>query len=194
MENLELFLQKYGYIAVFVGTFLEGEIFLLVVGFFIKLKLLNPFLSLISAMAGAFLHEIIYFLIGRWKGRAILLKNRYTRKEYKRAKKLLDKYGVLSIFIIRFLYGMRMIPMMLMGATGFGAWKFIVFNLLSLFFWAVIYLSVGYYFGKAAEHLFGEAKEYYFLAVAVLILLLLGVLIYPKLSEKLKNHLTTRTD
>jgi len=145
-------------------------------------------------MAGAFLHEIIYFLIGRWKGRAILLKNRYTRKEYKRAKKLLDKYGVLSIFIIRFLYGMRMIPMMLMGATGFGAWKFIVFNLLSLFFWAVIYLSVGYYFGKAAEHLFGEAKEYYFLAVAVLILLLLGVLIYPKLSEKLKNHLTTRTD
>ncbi|NPA58096.1 MAG: DedA family protein, partial [Aquificae bacterium] len=169
MENLEQFLQNYGYIAVFIGTFLEGEIFLLVVGFFIKLKMLNPYLSLVSAMAGAFCHEIIYFFVGKWKGRELLLKNRHTRKEYRRARKLLERYGVLSIFIIRFLYGMRMIPMMLMGATGFGTGKFMFFNLISLFFWAVIYLSVGYFFGKAAEHFFGEAKEYYFIAVGIII-------------------------
>ncbi|MDQ7055978.1 MAG: DedA family protein [Persephonella sp.] len=161
--------------------------FLLVVGFFIKLKLLNPYVSLISAMAGAFLHEIIYFSIGKWKGREFLLRNRHTRKEYRRAKKLLHRYGILSIFIIRFLYGMRMIPMMLMGATGFSPLKFIFFNLISLFFWAVIYLSIGYFFGKAAEHFFGEAKEYYFVFIGIVILLLLLILIYPRISDKLKK-------
>ncbi|WP_456464855.1 DedA family protein [Persephonella sp.] len=161
---------------------------MLVVGFFIKLKLLNPYVSLVSAMAGAFLHEIIYFFVGRWKGRQFLLRNKHTRKEYMRAKKLLQKYGVLSIFIIRFLYGMRMIPMMLMGATGFGTVKFVFFNLISLFFWAVIYLSVGYFFGKAAEHFFGEAKEYYFIAVGVIIFFLFLILIYPRIAEKIKKE------
>ncbi|WP_457626349.1 DedA family protein [Persephonella sp.] len=187
MESLEQFLQNYGYIAVFVGTFLEGELFLLIVGFFIKLKLLNPYVSLVAAMAGAFLHEIIYFFVGKWKGRQVLLRNRHTRKEYRRAKKLLQKYGILSIFIIRFLYGMRMIPMMLMGATGFAAGKFIFFNLISLFFWAIIYLSVGYFFGKAAEHFFGEAKEYYFIAVAVIVIFLFLVLVYPKILDKIRK-------
>ena len=77
--------------------------------------------------------------------------------------------------------------MMLMGATGFGTAKFIFFNLISLFFWAVIYLSIGYFFGKAAEHFFGQAKEYYFAAVAFLILVLFIVLIYPKLMDKWKK-------
>ena len=81
-----------------------------------------------------------------------------------------------------------MIPMMLMGATGFGTGKFIFFNLISLFFWAVIYLSVGYFFGKAAEHFFGEAKEYYFIAVVVIILFLFLVLIYPRIIEKIKKE------
>ncbi len=188
IESLEHFLQHYGYIAVFIGTFLEGEIFLLIVGFFIKLKMLNPVVSLISAMSGAFLHEIIYFLLGRWKGREFLLGNIYTRKKYRKAKQLVEKYGILSIFIIRFLYGMRIVPMVLMGATGFGMFKFIFFNLISLFFWAVIYLSIGYFFGKAAEHIFGEVKEYYFIAVGFLFVLITVILIYPKIKEKLFNN------
>ncbi|WP_338046114.1 DedA family protein [Persephonella atlantica] len=171
-----------------MGTFLEGEIFLLVVGFFIKLKLLNPYVSLVSAMAGAFFHEMIYFLLGKWKGREFLLRNRHTRKEYRRAKKLLHRYGILSIFIIRFLYGMRMIPMMLMGATGFSPVKFILFNLISLFFWAVIYLSIGFFFGKAAEHFFGEAKEYYFAFIGLVIVILLLLLVYPKILEKIRKQ------
>ncbi|WP_457623749.1 DedA family protein, partial [Persephonella sp.] len=109
IEGLEHFLKHYGYIAVFIGTFLEGELFLLIVGFFIKLKMLNPYISLVSAMSGAFLHEIMYFMLGKWKGREFLLGNVYTRKKYRKAKQLVEKYGIFSIFIIRFLYGMRMV-------------------------------------------------------------------------------------
>jgi len=138
-------------------------------------------------MSGAFLHEIIYFLLGRWKGRQLLLKNAYTRKKYRKAKKIFEKYGILSIFIIRFWYGMRVVPMILMGATRFNIWKFAFFNLISLFIWAVIYLSLGYVFGKAAEEIFQEAKEYYFIAAGVLLILISFFLLIPKLKEKKGN-------
>ncbi len=138
-------------------------------------------------MSGAFLHEIIYFFLGRWKGRELLLKNSYTRKKYRKAKKLFDKYWTLSIFIIRFWYGMRIVPMVLMGATRFSVWKFMVFNLMSLFIWAVIYLSLGYIFGQAAEKVFREAKEYYFIAAGVLLLVVSIFLMVPKIKEKLSN-------
>jgi len=138
-------------------------------------------------MLGAFLHEIIYFYLGRWKGREIFLKNQYTRKKYRKVKQLFEKYGILSIFIIRFWYGMRIIPMVLMGATGFSVWKFIFFNMLSLFIWAVIYLSLGYMFGKAAETFFKEAKEYYFIAAGVLLIFISILLLLPKIREKFFN-------
>ncbi len=135
-------------------------------------------------MSGAFLHEIIYFYLGRWKGREFLLKNSYTRRKYRTVKNLFKKYGIISIFIIRFWYGMRIIPMVLMGATGFNIWKFIFFNIISLFIWAVIYLSIGYLFGKAAETFFKEAKEYYFIFAGVLLLIISVILLIPKIREK----------
>jgi len=138
-------------------------------------------------MSGAFLHEIIYFYLGRWKGREFLLKNQYTRRKYRKVKHLFKKYGVLSIFIIRFWYGMRIIPMVLMGATGFSVLKFMFFNMISLFVWAVIYLSLGYIFGKAAETFFKEAKEYYFIAAGILLLLISLILVLPKIREKFFN-------
>ncbi len=116
---------------------------------------------MIFAIAGAFFHEIIYFMIGRWKGREFLLSNSLTRKKYRKAKQLVHKYGIFSIFIIRFLYGMRVVPMVLFGATGFSFFKFAFFNILSLILWSFIYIGLGYIFGKTAEKFFGKAKEYY---------------------------------
>jgi len=142
IENLEQFLQHYGYIAVFIGTFIEGEIFLLIVGIFIKVGLLSPIPALISAILGAFTHELIYFFFGRWKGREFLLKNSYTRKKYRKAKQLVEKYGDISIFIIRFLYGMRVIPMVFLGATRFNPVRFAVIDLISLLIWSFIYIHI----------------------------------------------------
>ncbi len=132
-------------------------------GIFIKVGILLPFPALISAILGAFCHEMIYFLFGRWKGREFLLKNAYTRKRYRLAKKLVEKYGDLSIFVIRFLYGMRVIPMVFLGATKFNIIRFTILDLLSLLIWAFLYISLGYFFGHAAEKYFGKAKDIYVL-------------------------------
>ncbi len=175
-ENLENFLASYGYIAVFLGTFIEGELFLLVAGFFIKHGFLQPLPTFLFSILGALTHELIYFFLGRWKGRHILLGNKYTKKRYKKAKKLVEKYGIYSLFAIRFLYGMRVVPMMLMGATGFNLYKFLFFNILSLIIWTVIFLSLGYFLGHIAITLFGDLKHYYL--IFGLIIVFVGLLVY----------------
>ncbi|MCX7738917.1 MAG: DedA family protein [Hydrogenothermaceae bacterium] len=185
IENLEQFMRDYGYLAVFIGTFLEGEIFLLVAGFFVKHEFLQLIPTLIFSILGALFHELIYFFLGRWKGRAFLLGNRYTKRRYRKAKKLIDRYGVFSLFIIRFLYGMRIVPMMLFGATGFSFYKFLFFNMISLVIWAVIFLSIGYGFGHAAEVAFGRLKDVYFIfGIGVIILGLVVYVVYHLKSKK----------
>jgi len=136
---------------------------------------------------GVIIHELIYFLIGKWKGREFLLRNKYTRKKYRKAKQFLGKYGVLSIFIVRFLYGMRLVPIVLMGASGFNIYKFLFFNIISLFIWMSIYLSLGYAFGKLAEVYFGKAKEYYFIAVGVLFFIITLIFVAFKIKERLNS-------
>lgn len=178
IENLEQFLDSYGYLAVFIGTFIEGEFFLLVAGFFVKNGFLQPIPTLIFSILGALTHEIIYFFLGRWKGRAFLLGNRYTKRKYRMAKKLINRYGILSLFIIRFLYGMRIVPMMLMGATGFNVYKFLFFNILSLIIWAMIFLSIGYIFGHAAQMLLGNIKDVYFAIGLFFVFIVFLILIY----------------
>ena len=149
--------------------------------------MLNPVLSLFSAILGAFCHEILYFLFGKWKGRDFLENNKYTKKTFERAKEVLNKYGVYSIFVIRFLYGMRMVPMMLMGASGLGVVKFTIINLISLLIWAIFYLSLGYFFGKVAELMFGKVKEYYYILVIVLLIGITSFIFYPQLKRLSKK-------
>ncbi|EDP74296.1 DedA family protein [Hydrogenivirga sp. 128-5-R1-1] len=181
-------MQNYGYIAVLIGTFLEGEVFLLIVGIFVKLNYLNPVLSWFTAILGALFHEVIYFFLGKWKGREFLLRNSYTRKKYRKAKKLIEKYGVFSIFIIRFMYGMRIVPMVFMGAVGYNTYKFLFFNVISLTIWAALYIYLGYLFGKAAEIFFGKAKEYYFTAAGIILLTATLTLLFFSFKNKLFNN------
>lgn len=185
IENLEQFLNQYGYLAVFLGTFIEGEIFLVVAGFFVKHGFLQPIPTLIFSILGAFTHELIYFFIGRWKGRAFLLGNRYTKKRYRKAKRLIEKYGILSLFFIRFFYGMRVVPMMLFGATGFNLYRFLFFNIISLIIWAIIFLTFGYIFGHAAEIIFGKIKDVY-LAFGIAVIVI-GLILYAIFYIKGKN-------
>ena len=56
----ELLLQKFGYLAVFVGTFLEGETILVMAGFFAERGYLQiPLVILVALTAGTIVAGII---------------------------------------------------------------------------------------------------------------------------------------
>src|SRR6266852_4343680 len=68
----ELLLHKFGYIAVFVGTFLEGETILVMAGFFAQRGYLELMGVIAVAASGAYVGHVFWFWLGRTKGVQLL--------------------------------------------------------------------------------------------------------------------------
>ena len=68
----ESLLEQFGYFAVFVGTFLEGEAILVAAGFFASRGYLDVVAVYVVAFAGAFLGHVFWFWLGRAHGVKLL--------------------------------------------------------------------------------------------------------------------------
>ncbi len=67
-------LSEYGYIAVFIGTFLEGESSLLAAGFFAHQRYMQLPIVVLIAFLGSFSGQLSWFLLGRYQGAKLLLR------------------------------------------------------------------------------------------------------------------------
>lgn len=70
--NMETLIATYGYAAVAVGAFMEGEIVLILGGFAAQRGYLSLPWVIVVAFIATFLGDQILFHLGRWKGDAIL--------------------------------------------------------------------------------------------------------------------------
>lgn len=168
-EFLREYLQVYGYWALFIGTFLEGEAILIFAGFLAFQGYLDIYGVMLCAWAGSFLGDQFYFHIGRAKG-AFLLKlfTSFARK-FRKALRLIERYGTFVAFISRYTYGFRILLPIILGMTKFPSRRFLWLNLISALSWAIIFSLAGFLFGKAAG-LFVEDLERY----EPMLLLILG--------------------
>lgn len=64
----------YGYLALFIGTFLEGETILVIAGFLAHSGYLELHWVILSAFLGTFAGDQTFFYLGRFKGIAFLEK------------------------------------------------------------------------------------------------------------------------
>ena len=168
MENLII---NFGYPALFLGSFLEGESFLIAAGFLAKRGYLDLNLIILVALAGAYLGDVVLYLLGRKKGEAIISKFPQVRIYYPKAKKLFDKYGIWAIFITRYLYGLRFASAAFFGLMKMRARKFLSLAFFSCLVWSIIIAYLGYAFGASLEALIGQVKHYEKLIVVVIIAL-----------------------
>src|SRR5438105_14801750 len=68
----EILLHKFGYLAVFIGTFLEGETILVMAGFFAERGYLRLVGVVFVAAAGAYVGHVFWFWLGRHRGVKLL--------------------------------------------------------------------------------------------------------------------------
>jgi membrane protein DedA with SNARE-associated domain len=168
MENLII---NFGYPALFLGSFLEGESFLIAAGFLAKTGYLDLNLVIIVALAGAYLGDVVLYFLGREKGEGIICKFPQVRIYYPKAKKLFDKYGVWAIFLTRYFYGLRFASAAFFGLMKMRARDFLFFAFVSCLVWSIIIGYVGYAFGASVEVLIGHVRHYEKLIVVVIIAL-----------------------
>ena len=157
--SISLLVARYGYVAVAVGAFLEGETVLLAAGFAAHRGLLDlELVMLIAGLAGT-LGDQFYFALGRRYGASLLRRFPRLAGKLPRIKALLDRYHTGLIPAIRFMVGLRTAGPLLIGWAGVNAWRFALLNMLGAAIWAVLFTSLGYVFGAALERLLTNVKD-----------------------------------
>lgn len=155
----EVLLAKFGYLAVFFGTFLEGEAILVAAGFFAERGYLDVTTVGLVAFAGAYGGHLFWFWLGRRHG--VRLLDRYPRmKRHLGASiRMFERYGASAIIITQWLYGLRITCAVIIGMSRISLVKFLVYEAISCAAWAAIITALGYYFGRAVERVLGQVAH-----------------------------------
>ncbi len=148
----------YGYAVVFIGMFLEnagvpvpGETMLLAGAALSRYGSLKLSLVILAAIAGATLGDNLGFFIGRRGGRALV--ERYgalfgmTSARLSQFDRFFDRHGAKTVFVARFVTGLRVFGAILAGASRLSWSRFLFFNALGAIVWAVTFGAVGYALG-----------------------------------------------
>lgn len=177
--NVEQLLNHYGYLAIFIGSILEGETILTLAGFFVHKGYLLFVPSILCAAAGGMLGDQICFLLGRYYGKHLLQHFPKLDPMVAKTDRLLCKHSSVIIIGVRFMYGLRIAGPIAIGMSKVTFHRFLLFNALGALLWATIIVSFGYLFGQSAQWLFAEFQQYTKLLFAViLIVAVFALLIY----------------
>lgn len=164
------FISEYGYFAILLGCFLEGETVLVLGAIAAKLGYLDLGLVILAGMTGTFAGDNLYFFLGRCYGDRLLRKWPVWRKRSIVVKKLLRKYDAWFIIGFRFIYGVRSICPFVIGMSKVSPRRFMVLDFLAGGAWAALIGGASYALGSAVELFIAEVQgfEIYILGAVVM--------------------------
>lgn len=162
------FIQSYGYLAILIGTFLEGETILILGGFAAHAGYLKLWEVIQAAFAGTLLGDQLFFFLGRRQGERLLVKRPDWRPRLDQAMEMIDRYRNLIILAFRFLYGLRTVTPFALGMSRVPVRRFLILNAVGALTWAAAIGGAGFLFGHALEIFLGRVKTYETLAFLLL--------------------------
>ena len=146
---------RYGYAVVFFGVFLEntglpvpGETALLAGAAMANFGRLSLPWVIVTAVGGAVLGDNLGFFIGRRYGRGLV--ERFgsrlglTRARLEQFDRFFDRHGGRTVFIARFITGLRVFGAVLAGASGLRWPSFVFYNAAGAIAWSTAIAIAGY--------------------------------------------------
>lgn len=189
MEWAQQFVEQYGYWAVFIWTFIEGESVFIAAAALAGAGIMTPWKVIVVAASGAYIGHIAFFLLGRWRGMAIINAIPALRRHYPKANLILDRYAHWSVFIFQYLYGTRIVAATLFGCSSIGFTRFALLQIVNCLSWSLIIYSIGHMLGVAGlaiVHRFGVGG----LAIVVITAAIIGIWSYLRFGHHhVRNHL-----
>jgi len=163
-------LQRYGLWAVFFGTMIEGDLTLLFSGVLARAGLFTFEEALVVGTAGGFVGDSLSYMIGaRFRGRARTW--HFFVRARPRVEKLMRRFGVLSVFIVKYVYGLRTTSAIFWGLAHFGFLRFALLTLASCAVWVGVLAGLGFTFATGIEKLVGDLKRIQIILLVVAIII-----------------------
>lgn len=155
IENL---IREYGLWAVFFGVMIEGDLTLLFAGVLAHYGLFSFSEALLTGTLGGFVGDLITYLIG-YRGKEWIKHSSFYQRAQPRLEKLCARFGIYSIFLVKYIYGLRTASAMLWGFAHMRVRRFVPLTLVSCCAWALVLIGLGYSFSGAIEVVIGRVQR-----------------------------------
>jgi len=165
---VEALIARFGLVAIFLGSALEGDVILLLTGVTAHLGLVNFPLAIAVGAAGCLTGDTIWFTVGRVRSEAIRA-TRVYRTVGPTVERVANRVGHWQIVGARFIYGTRVATMLYWGAHRLTFAQFLLADVVGCVLWAGLLGAAGYAASHGASLLLGEVKriEFWLLGAAV---------------------------
>src|ERR1041385_549701 len=191
LDFLNDLLFQYGLYAVFILVMVEGDITLLLAGVLAHSAFFGPYLCaqvFVWGTVGGCLSDNLAYFAGRGFSEGVR-QFRFYRAAQPRLQRLTTKFGPLSIFLSKYIYGLRWASCVFYGVGHMPYLRFLVLSFSSCFLWVFIVSGAGYFFSGAVMGLIGDFQR---LGKVLLVIVLLGIVAFylierywlsPKMEE-----------
>ena len=149
--TLAQFIAEYGYWAILAGCLLEGETLLMMGGFAAHQGQLSLPWVLVIAFVGGTLGDQFFFWLGRRWWPQIVRRFPGIQPRARTVGRLLLRHDALLIIGIRFMYGLRIVGPIAIGALAVAPRRFAAFNMLGAAIWALLVGGFGFLLGDAVD-------------------------------------------
>jgi membrane protein DedA with SNARE-associated domain len=157
---LETLLNHYGYAALVIGTFLEGETILVLGGVAAHLGYLSLGWVISCGFIGTLIGDQLYFYLGRRHGTGLLARRPSWEARMQRVHRLMEAHPELLILGFRFIYGIRTVTPFAIGMSQVSYLRFTLLNVAGAGLWAVAVGLAGFFFGRGVEAVLGDIRNY----------------------------------
>jgi membrane protein DedA with SNARE-associated domain len=183
---LEHLIATYGYLAVAVGSFLEGETVLVVAGFAAHRGYMDFRCVVLAAFLGSLAGDQLYFFLGRKHGAALLARRPRWQARAAKVHRLLERRPALFIIAFRFgiVWGFRTVAPFVIGMSHVPTSRFALFNTIGAAAWALSVGALGYFFGHALQLVLGDVKRFELEAFLFLVAVGAGLWLWRSLRNR----------
>src|ERR1043165_8231192 len=167
-------LYQYGLYAVFILVMLEGDITLLLAGVLAHSAFFGEYSFaqvLIWGTLGGCLRDNLAYFAGRGFCEGVR-QFRFYRAAQPRLERLPHKFGTLSTFISKYIYGLRWASCVFYGVGRMPYIRFVLLSFASCFLWIFVLSGAGYFFSGAVMKLIGDFQR---LGKVLLVIVMVGI-------------------
>lgn len=183
-QELVRILSLWGYPAMLVFMILEGPIVTMIAAFLASLGYFNVFAVFGLSVAGDVIGDFILYGIGYFGGQKILPKvEKFLKISSSTVEKLKQKFHKNSgriIFYVKSTTGLSYITFITAGTLKMHISKFVLFSILGGLVWSTFLVSIGYFFGYAAERISEYIKYAGIIIFSAVILFFAGLTLYKR--------------
>ncbi len=180
LQHIEQVIKDYGYLAIFIITLVGNfgvpvpeETTTILSGLFARQGYLSYPLVLLVCIFSAICGDNLGYWAGRLAGRDVLIKNGamigMNHEKMLRFEEFFQRHGSKTVFLARFVAGLRFFGGPISGTAKMPFAKFFMFNALGAIVYATIMTQIGFHFGLEILQLVERMKWWVALVAAIII-------------------------